>query len=53
MAAAAAMRRQASLTAGRESPNDVMTMSHDDAPNHVKQDVMPTDTAPEFWFSPV
>ena len=52
-AAAAAMRRQASLAAGRESPNDVMTMSYDDTPDHAKQDAMPIDSAPEFCFSPV
>ena len=48
-----AARRQASLAAGRESPNDVMTMSYDDAPDHAKQDAMPIDSAPEFCFSPV
>jgi len=52
-AEAAEMHRQASLAAGRESPDSIMTMSHDVAPDHAKQTAMPIDSAPEFCFSPV
>lgn len=48
------MHRQNSLAAGRAvSPDSVMTMSHDVAPDLAKQDAMPIDSAPEFCFSPV
>jgi len=51
-AEAAEMHRAASLAAGRESPNDVMTDMTDLNPMHMKP-IPADDDAPEFCFSPV
>ena len=38
----------------RQQEDDTyMNMSHNDAPDHAKQDAMSIDSAPEFYFSPV
>jgi hypothetical protein len=50
-AEAAEMHRAASLAAGRESPDSVMTNMADNNNQHMK--AMPADDAPEFCFSPV
>ena len=56
-AEAAEMHRAAALAAGRESPDSVMTLKHDNVAQDMKQeemkDHMPIDDAPEFCFSPV